>query len=201
MGGLPKRPSHSAIPIRDLVVAGGCDGRAMELLALRSHKSCLWQTDGLSFPPLNSVALPQCNTQSEAGWQRPAPPSCPHTHQMLGKEVWMCPLERASVAAGKGSDGPGQLPSCLRSAAHFLLGFSGGGHGTPTFEDFPEGTQEITRVTGELSFPQAGGSGVKPFSTRPLHSLLPGVLELKRSSRPSGSSQWAPLVLVLFPGT
>ena len=35
MGGLLKRPSHSAIPIRDLVVAGGCDGRAMELLALR----------------------------------------------------------------------------------------------------------------------------------------------------------------------
>ena len=35
MGGLSKRPSHSVIPIRDLAVAGGCDGRAMELLALR----------------------------------------------------------------------------------------------------------------------------------------------------------------------
>lgn len=104
----------------------------------------------------------------------------------------MCPLERASVGAGKGSDGPGHLPSCLRSAAHFLLGFPDGGHGAPTFEDFPEGTQEITRVTWELSFSQAGGSGVKPFSTQSLHSCLPGVLELKRSSRASGSSQRGP---------
>lgn len=35
MGGLPERPSHSVSPIRDSAVAGGCDGRAMKLLALR----------------------------------------------------------------------------------------------------------------------------------------------------------------------
>lgn len=104
----------------------------------------------------------------------------------------MCPLERASVGAGKGSGGPGRLPSCLRSAAHFLLGFPDGGHGAPAFADFPEGTQETTRVTWELSFSQAGCSGVKPFRTLPLHSHLPGVSELKHASRAYGSPQRAP---------
>lgn len=68
----------------------------------------------------------------------------------------MCPLERASVGAGKGSGGPGCLPSCLGSTAHFLLGFSDGGHRAPAFADFPEGTQETTRVTWELFFTHAG---------------------------------------------
>lgn len=47
------------------------------------------------------------------------------------------------------------LPSCLRSATHFLQGFPDWGHGAPAFTDFPEGTQTV-RGTWELPSSSSG---------------------------------------------